>query len=48
MLGPVFIILASKWPSLPGAAMVPAEVQDGVGQGKPGFARGKPKLREGM
>lgn len=48
MLGPVFIILASKWPSLPGAAMVPAEVQDGVGQGKPGFAMGKPKLREGM
>lgn len=47
MLGPAFVTPASKWPSLPGAAMVPAEAQDDVDQGEPGFAMGKPKLREG-
>lgn len=47
MLGPAFVIPASKWSSLPGAAMMPAEVQDDVDQGEPRFAIGKPKLREG-
>ena len=47
MLGPAFVIPASKWSSLLGAATVPTKVQDDVDQGEPGFTMGKPKLREG-